>query len=127
MNSDDRVDEERVLFRGEAACVYCADFQDYPEAGAGETMTVNQVVVSSGNAALVALSTPFVNSVAFEKRDRDGDVERTVPAGKGVKVGVTPPPVGGAKGYCVVTFLADFSGGPPNGSTRAKRVKFTVK
>jgi hypothetical protein len=121
--SDERMDDEKTLYRGESALVYCFDYQDFPEVTAGQTLSNPTAVVSSGSAALVTLGLAEINLVAFEERDRDGVVQRSVPAGAGAKVAVTPPAVGGPKGECVVTCLVSPSGGGKIG----KRCRFIVK
>lgn len=122
MASDDRPDEERVLLRGEATITYCFDFQDFSQVAGGGTLSGPTTAISSGP-ALVQLGTPEVNVVDFLELDAAGDVEKTVPAGKGVKVAVTPSAIGAAKGECFATCLVDCS----DGSRPGQRVKFIVK
>lgn len=120
--TEDRWDDEKTLYRGEASCAYCFDFQDFPEVTAGETLSSPDVVLSSGP-AIVTPSGEIVTTSIFYEYDRNGTVENSVPVGKGVKVFLTPPAVGGAKGECILTCKVNCSGG----ATRAKRCKIIVK
>lgn len=124
--NDERPDDERTGFRGEAP-VYCYDFKDYPEVAGGGVLTNPVLVVSGGSAALVTLGSPFVLTSDFVEKDANGLVQRTVPSGKGVKALHTFPAVGGAKGDCTVTCTVSVDGGPPGGTRIAKRCKFTIK
>lgn len=118
-----RWDDEKTLYRGEASCAYCFDFQDFPEVTAGETLSSPDVSVSGGTAGLITDSGAAVTTAVFYEYDRNGVVEKSVPIGKGVKVLLTAPAIGGAKGECILTCKVTCSGG----ATRAKRCKITVK
>lgn len=126
MNSDERPDEERVLFRGEAA-TYCADFQDFPEVTAGGTLSVPDADVSSGDGAVLTLGVAFLNTTNFVEMDRNGNVTKSVPALKGVKALVTPSAIGGRKGEATVTFRATVTLPDLTTAVIGKRCKFVVR
>jgi hypothetical protein len=120
-----RTDWELTFFRGEVGGVYCADFSGFPEVAAGDTLSNPTVVLSSGP-SLMTIGTPEINAADFQELSVDGNVEKTVPAGKGSKVKLTPPAVGGVKGECFLTFLVK----PSSGDADARiglRLKCTVK
>lgn len=119
MPSDTRPPEEHVIFIGESAKTFCADFQDYPEVANGETLSTPSGSVTNGD-SLVTLASFTVTSADFVDYDRDGVAEETVPSGKGVSFLVTP---GSSRGTCTVTVLVVASGG----ATLGKQVNFKVK
>ena len=121
MASDTRPVESHVLYVGESAKVFCADFQDYAPVANGETLSGPSVSITNG-ASLVTLGSPTVLTADFVDYDRNGetDADKTVPSGKGVKFAVTP---GSTRGQCTVTVLVVCSGG----ATEGKQVNFVVK
>lgn len=119
--NDVREPEVRVLYRGESAVVYCIDMQDEPEVAAGAAISLPQVAIIDGSGTLVSFGAPSVTAADFVQKDRDGNVEKTVPAGKGIKFAATP---GATKGACTALVSALESLG---NSRIGKPVQFQVK
>ena len=110
-----------MLFVGEAAKVFCADFQDYAPVANGETLSSPSVSVTNWTSSSTGLTVAnaTVLTADFVEYDRGDVAVATVPSGMGVKFTVTPV----SKGEYTVTVLVVCSGG----STEGKQVKFTVK
>lgn len=124
MASDTRPNETHVIFLGESAKVFCADFQDYAPVANGETLSSPSVSVTntiSGASTPVSVASATVLTANFVDYDRNGetDDDKTVPSGKGVKFTVTPL----VRGLCTVTVTVVCSGG----STEGKQVNFQVR
>lgn len=120
MPSDTRPAESHVLFVGESAKVFCADFQDYAPVANGETLSSPSVSVTnwSTSSTGVTLAGETVLTADFVEYDRNDVAIATVPSGMGVKFTVTPV----TRGQYTVTVLVVCSGG----STEGKQVKFVV-
>jgi hypothetical protein len=122
---DERPDDVKTFFRGEMEAVVCFDFQDFPEVAAGDSLSLPTVQISSGP-AVMTMGAPEVLTADFEEKDREGNVEKTVPEGKGVKVKISPTAVGGLKGECFILCLVKPSSADADGRI-GKRLKCVVK
>ena len=127
MPSDTRPIETHILFVGESAKTFCADFQDYPEVANGETLSSPTISVTNpSGGTLVTVSTATVLTAAFIEYDRDGVEEDRVPSGKGVSFLAYPTsatPGSTNRGQVTVTVLVAASGG----ATLGKQINFVVK
>ena len=121
--TDDRTEETHVVYRGSSAAVYCVNLSDMPEVAGGQTISLPTISVVSGP-ALVTFSGEVVTVADFNEYNANGNLERVIPAGKGVKFAMTPAAVGSiTKGECVGYCSVAFSGGGRDG----KQFKIVVK
>lgn len=102
MPSDARNIETHTQYTTEAAVVHCADFSNFPEVLAGQTLVSGNMTAVAG----VTFAGTAVTDATFTNTLPNGSSD-TVPAGQGVKTAITCT----TRGKYTISFNAVLSGG----------------